>query len=103
MSLSAQQYNRLRGPALTVLIIDKVRHHTAQGQELSTRQLAKQLASEAQLNQPEHFNALYYRVKVAVRSLADAGLITTTSTFHPAHRVNITLITLSPCSASTAK
>lgn len=102
MSLSAQQYNRLRGPALTVLIMDKVRHHSMEGQELNTRKLTMQLAREAQVQDRHLLNALYHRVRVVVRNLADAGLITTTRTFHRTNGVNVTIITL-PCSASTAK
>lgn len=101
MSLSAEQFNRLRGPALTVLIMDKVRHYHEQGAPLSTRQLARKLASNAQLTTPHQFNSLYHRVRVVVRNLADAGLVVTTTTWNEHYRVNNTLITLPPCSAST--
>jgi hypothetical protein len=103
MSLSTEQYNRLRGPALTVLIMDKVRHYHTTGHQVTTRQLALQLAREAQLDHRTQFGALYSRVRIQVRTLADAGLITTTTSYHPKSRVNLTTITLSLCSASTAK
>lgn len=104
MSLSTEQYNRLRGPGLTVLVIDKVRQMHQHGAQLSTRQLARTLAADAQLKGPEQFAQLYQRVRIVVRGLADAGMVQLHTTYHSTYRVNLTLITpATPCSASTAK
>lgn len=103
MSLSTQQYNRLRGPGLTVLVIDKVRHMHQHGAQLSTRQLARTLAADAQVHGTDQFAGLYQRVRIVVRGLADAGLVHLQTTYDHKFRVNLTLITPTPCSASTAK
>ena len=97
MSSTPEQYNRTRGPALAVLVLDAVRQ---QPDPISTRALAKRLAAANGQSDPQHFSALYYRVRIVVRSLADAGLITTRTQFDPRNRVNVTLITLAACSAS---
>lgn len=97
MKSTPEQYNRTRGPALAVLVLDAIREHH---EPLSTRALAKRLAAANGQANAQQFSALYYRVRIVVRSLADAGLITTRTQFDPRNRVNVTLITLAPCSAS---
>lgn len=100
--MTPERYNRLRGPGLSVVVMDIVRDAHAKGEELSTRQLTRRVALAAGLTGNDHFTPLYRRVRIVVRDLADAAMLTTTTSFHKVHRVNVTLITL-PCSGSTAK
>lgn len=100
MKLTPDQYNRTRGPALIIVVMDTIRTADEQKEQLNTRQLVKRLAAANGLTSPEHFSSLYYRVRTIVRSLADAGLIHTRVEFDKKHQVNTTIITLTPCSAS---
>lgn len=98
MSQSPEQYNRTRGPALSVLVMDVVR--TAGNEPISIRQVAKRLAIANGANSKEALGALYYRVRIVVRGLAQSGLLHTRTTYSTINGINVTLVTLPPCSAS---
>ena len=104
MSSTPQQYNRTRGPALSVLVMETLREaHSTGNDKLSTRSLAKRLAAANGQHTPQQISSLYYRVRIVVRNLAEAGLINTESTYDKRYQVNVTLISIStptpqPCS-----
>lgn len=92
--MKAEQYNRLRGQALTILIMDTVRQCQAAGEEISTRQLAKRIAKQQHLHGKAQVEQLYNRVRTTVRNLSDAGMLQLNTTFHRTYRVNVTIITI---------
>jgi hypothetical protein len=93
MKQTAQDYNSLRGPGLTVLVMDVVRLHHGTNTKVSTRQVAMQMGRSKQLTK-DQLSTLYKRVRTVVRSLADAGLVHLTKDYDRQKCVNVTYISI---------
>lgn len=102
MSLSAEAYNRLRGPGLTIRVMDIIREHHANGTPLTGRQIARQLSAFNSLDK-EQFGKLYIRIRGIIKGFEDAGLINIQPGYDKVTKVRLIHITLttptpSPCS-----
>lgn len=81
---SAEQHNRLRGPALAVLVMDRLRDFpgTAKGEPVTLWDLNRLLCEEAGLHGPAR-NAQYSRLRRTVTVLTGAGLLRSEKKWEP--------------------
>jgi hypothetical protein len=92
--MSPEQYNKLRGRALSAMLMELIKTSAATKEELTMRQLSLRLADQEQLQNEELRKHLYYRVRTTLRQLENAGMVKVTTLFHPVLRVNCNIISL---------
>jgi hypothetical protein len=91
--MTAEQYNRLRGPVLSYLVMELVKASQVAKEEINVRQVWKRYIAQEAV--PDGLQErLYYRILYTLRALQAGNVVKLTSQFHQTKRVNVILITL---------